>query len=69
MEYPIGKKRVGVPTEDQNVIIAYSIPVKCPKSKGLQGQQSSAVESSVDDLIGVDFLHMSISAAPPKYPL
>ena len=29
--------------DDHAVIIVYSIPVKCPKSKGLQGRQSSAV--------------------------
>ena len=32
-----------VPIDDHALIIVYSIPVKFPKSKGLQGQQSSAV--------------------------
>ena len=68
MAYPIGKKKFRVPTDYQTVIIVYSIPVKCPKSKELQGQQPSAVESSVHDLMGVDFPHMSLSVAPPKYP-
>ena len=50
------------------VIVVYLILVKCPKSKGLQGQQSSAVYSSVVDLILVDFPNMSISVVPLKYP-
>ena len=49
------------------VIIVYLILVKCPKSKGLQGQQSSAVYSSVVDLIHCTCRfpeHEHISGAP-----
>jgi hypothetical protein len=54
---------------DHTVIKVYSIPVKCQKSKVLQGQQSSAVLLfGVVDLMGVDFPHMSRLVALPKYP-
>ena len=43
--YPIGTNLRRVPIDDHTIIIiiVYSIPVKCPKSKALQGQRSSAV--------------------------
>ena len=74
--YPIGKNllktRASVPINNHTVIIVYSIPVKCPKSKGLQGRQSSEIFCVIInywiDLMGVDFPHRRISAAPQKYP-
>ena len=55
--------------DNHTVTIVYSTPVKCPKSKVLQGQQSSVVLLvCVVNLMDVDFPHMSKSVAPQKYP-
>ena len=61
-------QRLRVSIDDHTEIIVYSTPVKYPKSKALQGQQSSAVYFGIL-IMCVDFLHMNISVAHPKYPL
>ena len=72
MAFLIGKPYITFVQEldDHCLLIAYLIPVKCPKSKVLQGQKSSTVHIIIEaDLFSSDFLLMSISVAPPKYPL
>ena len=48
----------------------YSIPAKCPKSKGLQGQQSTSAYSSLAlvDLTGCRFLAQEQISGSSKIP-